>query len=91
MQMRSSVFNIDVLVLTRPALRGEDAASVDIFKITIRKFVVPLGFCRLLIIDPQIPFCVLPQTVCRKELIFRLRGGPVLVRPSHRTQNARAR
>src|ERR1700732_1482214 len=78
MQVRRRVLDVKVLVLTRPALRGEHAASVDIFEISKGKLIVSLGINGLLVVNSQIPFAIFPKTMEAKELIFLLCGGPVL-------------
>src|SRR3977135_2513175 len=77
-QMRCRVLNVVVLVLTRATFRSERATAVDICKIPIRKFVVPLGIFRLLVVDSKIPFAVFGKAMKAKELIFLLCGRPVL-------------
>jgi hypothetical protein len=77
-QLRGGIFDVAVLVLTGSALRSQYSAAVDTFKITMGKFMPSRGILWLLIIDPQIPHCVFPESICREELIFRLRGQPVL-------------
>src|ERR1700733_4382768 len=71
--MRSGIFDVEVLVLASSAFRGQHAATVDIREITIGKFIPSLGALLLLIVDPEEPFCVLPESMSCQKLIFRLR------------------
>jgi hypothetical protein len=55
MQVGRRIFDVKILVLPRPALRGEDAATVDCFEIGVTSEVAPyctlrLMSCRLLIV-----------------------------------------
>ena len=58
--------------------RGEQATSVDVPEIPIGKLVVSLGLLGLFVVDSQIPLAVFGKTVEADDLIFRLRGRPVL-------------
>ena len=75
--MGRGIFDVEVLILARSALRCQYSATMDAFKITIRKFIPSLGIFGLLIVYPQIPFRVLPESMHREELDFRLRRRPV--------------
>jgi hypothetical protein len=51
---------------------------VDIFEISVGKFVVSLGLLRFFVVDSQIPFAVFGKTVQANEFIFLLCGRLVL-------------
>ena len=77
-QVRCGTFDVEVLVLGRPAFRGQHSATMDVFKITIREFMPSLGILVLLLVDPQIPFRIFPEPMRCEELILCLRRRPML-------------
>src|ERR1700704_4690180 len=77
-QVRCGIFDVEVLVLGRPAFRGQHSATMDVFKITIREFMPSLGILVLLLVDPQIPFRIFPEPMRCEELILCLRRRPML-------------
>ncbi|MEA2861677.1 MAG: hypothetical protein QOC72_3716, partial [Methylobacteriaceae bacterium] len=78
MQVCGSGFDIEMLVLARPAFRGKHAAAMDILEISIRELVPSFGMFGVLVVDTQVPFCVFFKTVLFDEVVFLLRGGPML-------------
>jgi hypothetical protein len=52
MQMGYSVFNIVMFILSCSALRREHSTAVHVFKISIRKLVMPLRIRSALVIYP---------------------------------------
>src|SRR6202030_1792826 len=77
-QVRCGIFDVEVLVLGRPAFRGQHSATMHVFKITIREFMPSLGILVLLLVDPQIPFRIFAEPMRCEELILRLRRRPML-------------
>lgn len=51
---------------------------MDVDEVAIREFVPLLGVLRLLIVDTQMPFCILFKSVLIDELIFLLSGRLVV-------------
>jgi hypothetical protein len=50
MQMCGCVLNVKMLVLTGPAFRSEDTATVGIFEIAIRELVMPFRILSIFVI-----------------------------------------
>jgi hypothetical protein len=63
MQMCSCIFDIQMLVLARPAFGGEDAAAVGNFEIAIRELVMPFGIRSILVVYRQVPFTIFKEPV----------------------------
>src|ERR1700738_1856625 len=63
-----------VFVLARAIFR-EHAAPMDILEIPIEKFVVSLGVIRSFVVDSQLPFAVLGETVEAKNSVSLLADG----------------
>ena len=78
MQVGSGAFDIEMLVLSGAAFGGKHSAPMDIFKVAVRKFIVPLGIRGLLVVNSQIPFAIFLKTTESKELIFLPCGGLML-------------
>src|SRR5580704_17802081 len=78
MQMSCSSFDIKVFVLSCSAFDGEHRATMNVDEVAIWEFVPLLGILRLLIVDTQMPFCVLFKSVLIDELIFLLSGRLVV-------------
>jgi hypothetical protein len=76
-QVMGRVFNVEVFVLARPAFRGNDAAAVDVLKVSVGELVSPFGILGALVINSQIPFTVCFHPMSLDEVIFLLCGRPV--------------
>ena len=63
MQMRRGIFNVKVLVLTRPAFGRNHATAVGFFEITTGKLVTSLDVLGFLVIDAQYHFTVFFKSV----------------------------
>lgn len=55
MQVGCRIFDVKVLGLSRPALRGYHSTTVDILEVSVRKLIVAFGAFVLLIVDSQVP------------------------------------
>ena len=90
MQVGSGTLDVQMLVLSGPAFGGKHSAPMDIFKVAVRKFIVPLGVLRLLVVHSQVPAAILPKAMLANELILLLSRGTVLasMHPFRRIQSA---
>lgn len=77
MQVRDCILNIEMFVLSRPALRGKQRASMHFLEVTVRKFVSNLGVHALLVVDCQMPLRVRGESIGTNELVFFVRRGLV--------------
>jgi hypothetical protein len=71
-------FDFRVFGLASAALCGEDATAMDIFEISIGKFVAPLTVFRVFIIYSQEPLAVFEKAILFDEFFLGLRGGMVI-------------
>jgi hypothetical protein len=51
MQMCSGVFDVEMLVLARPAFCSENAAAVSIFEISVWKLIMSFGILSIFVVD----------------------------------------
>src|SRR5712671_6925707 len=72
-QVSRRIFNISMLILSRPAFSRQQTAAMDILEIPVREFVMPLGVLGFLVIDAQMPFGILREPVPADKLVFLLR------------------
>ena len=77
MQVRGCYFNIGICILPCSVFGSKDPATVDSYKITIRKLVSVLRLS-LFFIDPQKPSPILTKPMLPEKLIFLLGGWLVL-------------
>jgi hypothetical protein len=52
---------------------GKHSAPMDIIKVAGRKFIVPLGILRLLVVDSQVPAAIFGEAMFANELILLIR------------------
>ncbi len=78
MQVRGCYFNIGIFILPCSVFGSKDPATVDLYKITIRKLVPVLRLSLFFFIDPQKPFPILTKPMLQEKLIFLLGGWLVL-------------
>lgn len=79
MQVRGCYFNIGIFILPCSVFGSKDPATVDLYKITIRK-LIPVLRLSLFFIDPQKPFPILTKPMLPEKLIF-LPGGWLVLTP----------
>src|ERR1700730_11890181 len=77
-QVRCGIFDVEMLVLARPAFSGHHSATMDVFEITIREFIPSLGILALLLVDPQMPFRIFLESMRSEEFILGLCRRPML-------------
>jgi hypothetical protein len=73
MQLVSGIFDVVVFVLARSAFCSQQTAAVDLPEIAIRKLISTFGILGLLVVDPQIPFRILIESMSLNKIIFVLR------------------
>src|SRR6267142_498306 len=78
MQVCSGLLDVEVLVLPGTAFGGKHTASMDIFKVAVRKFIMSLGILRLVVVDSQVPAAIFHKAMLANELVLLLRRGSVL-------------
>jgi hypothetical protein len=76
-QVDCRVLNVSVAILASSRFRSKNAAAMNIFKVTVGKFVSPLGVLGVAIVNSQMPFCVLIEAMLPNELILELARRPV--------------
>jgi hypothetical protein len=76
-QMSGGIFDVKVLVLSCPALGGEQSAPMHFLEVTEGKFVSLLGLFFLGIIDAQMPPSVRFESVRLDKFILVLGGRPM--------------
>jgi hypothetical protein len=77
MQVCGGALNVEVLVLSCPALRGKHCAAVNLLEVTIREFIPSFSVFVRLVVDSQMPISILPETLCVDEVVFLPMGGLV--------------
>jgi len=77
-EIRRCIFNSEAFVQASPSLRGENAAAMDSFEISIREFVLPLPVFSVLVIYPQEPLAILDEPILFDEFVLDLRGRVVV-------------
>ena len=77
MHVCGGALNVEVLVLSCPALRGKHCASVNLLEVTVRKFIPSFGVFVRLVVDSQKPLSILREPLCVDEVVFLPSGGLV--------------
>src|SRR3979490_126662 len=79
-QVRGCILDVIMLVLAGPAFRREHAATMDFLEIAVGKFVSAFRVFGLLVVNSQVPFCILLEPVALDELVLLL-GGRLMLAP----------
>jgi hypothetical protein len=74
------LLDVEILVLARPALRGEHRTAVHFLEVAVRELVVCLGVGGFVGVDPQVPLSVLVDSVPVNEFVLVV-GGWLMLAP----------
>lgn len=77
-QVRDSPCDVVVFVLRRPAFRRQNSAPVNIFEVSVGKFVRSFGILGLLVVDAQVPCRVFVKPVPGNKVVLVFCGGLVI-------------
>jgi hypothetical protein len=72
-QVSGCAFNVEVLVLTRSAFRGQHSAAVHVPKIAVRELVVLFAIFGLSVVNAQVPAAIFAESMLSDELVLSLR------------------
>jgi len=64
------IFYLGIAVLVGSGFHREQAASMNIVKIAVRKFVSALRIFWVAVVDPKMPFRVFSEAMEADELVF---------------------
>ena len=77
-QVRGRRLHVEILVLAGTRLGGQDATSMDVLEIAVRKLVPCLRVLCFLVVLTELPLPVLVEPVLLDELVLPPRGGLML-------------
>ncbi len=72
MQLMGGTLNVEVLILSRSAFRGNQTTPMNIFEIPVGELIPSLGVLAVLIVNAEIPFGVFIITMKTNELVLLL-------------------
>jgi len=77
LQFGRRVFDLDVAVSVGSGFHRKQTASMNAFKIAVRKFVSSLRILGVSFINAEVPFCILTESMETDKLILLICRRPI--------------